>query len=171
MTKFTEVIRPTRQGGTERGTRRTWSADDKSAILAAAFAQGGSVAKAAGQFGVSPPLIYLWRRQVRDGLMPDVILAEAGGPTIPGAAFSAAAAAPPAPPVTPVGSPSAGRACGAQPCAAGFIPPGRRGGVIEVRLANGRALKADESIAPDVLARLVAALDDEARLWQDGGEL
>jgi hypothetical protein len=169
MTKFTEVIRPTRREG-ERGTRRTWSADDKSAILAAAFARGGSVAKAAGQFGVSPPLIYLWRRQVRDGLMPDVILTEAGGPTMPGAAFSAAAPAPPAPPARPVGPPSAG-AGGSQPCAASFMPLGRRGGVIEVRLANGRALKADEGIAPDVLARLVAALDDEARLRQDGGGL
>ena len=33
--------------------------------------------------------------------------------------------------------------------------------LIEVRLANGRTVKADEGIAPDVLARLVAALDGE----------
>ena len=33
--------------------------------------------------------------------------------------------------------------------------------LIEVRLVNGRTVKADEAIAPDLLARLVAALDGE----------
>ena len=38
----------------------------------------------------------------------------------------------------------------------------RRTGSIEVRVTNGRSLKADESIiAPDVLKRLVTALDGD----------
>ena len=45
---------------------------------------------------------------------------------------------------------------------------GMMGGMIEVRLANGRVLKVDVSIAPDALARLVAALDDDAHTQQVG---
>ena len=37
----------------------------------------------------------------------------------------------------------------------------RRAGSIEVRFGNGRSLKADEAIAPDVLKRLTAVLDGE----------
>jgi hypothetical protein len=35
----------------------------------------------------------------------------------------------------------------------------RRSGVVEIRLANGRVIKVDESIAPDALARLLAVVD------------
>ena len=38
----------------------------------------------------------------------------------------------------------------------------RRSGTIEVCLLNGRLLKVDEGIIPEVLARLVAALDGDA---------
>ena len=37
----------------------------------------------------------------------------------------------------------------------------RRTGSIEVRFSNGRSLKADETIAPDILKRLVSVLDGE----------
>jgi hypothetical protein len=37
----------------------------------------------------------------------------------------------------------------------------RRGGVVEIRLANGRVIKVDESIASDALARLLAVVDGD----------
>lgn len=170
MTKFTEVIRPTRP--LER-RRRAWSTDQKITILDAAFRRGGSVAAAAHQFGVAPPLIYLWRTRVRDGLMPDVVLPDAGGVASAAAALAgvarstARAALVPAATASP---PSASTPCHAgHPGRNGMCREPRAGGVIEVRLANGRALTVDDSIAPDVLARLVAALDGDARQRPDGG--
>jgi transposase-like protein len=168
MTKFTEVIRPVRQGGTEGRTRRTWSTEQKITILDAAFRRGGSVAAAAHRFGVSPPLIYLWRTRVRDGLMPDVVLPDA--PDAGDRALSAVAVTP-ASSAGPQAAPQqTNTPCGSQASCSLQTPCGlRRGGMIEVRLANGRAVTADDSIAPDALARLVAALDGEARLRPDGG--
>ena len=141
MTKFPEVISTVRR-------RRAWSVEDKVAILDAAFRKGGSVASAADAFGVSRALIYIWRTQVRNGLLPGVTMTEAGV-----SAFSAVAIVPPPqapPPVLPATSTS----CRAPSCA-----ERRRPGIIEVRLVNGRTVKVDEAIAPDALARLVSALD------------
>ena len=48
----------------------------------------------------------------------------------------------------------------AQP--ASTAPPSkRRSGAVEIRLANGRVIKVDESIAPDALARLLAVVDGD----------
>jgi transposase len=134
MTKLPEVISTVRR-------RRAWSAEDKVAILDAAFRKGGSVASAADEFGVSRALIYIWRTQVRHGLMPGVTMTEAGV-----SAFSAVAVVP----TTPV-LPMADKPCRDR----------RRTGIIEVRLVNGRTVKVDEGIAPDALARLVTALDGD----------
>jgi transposase len=138
MTKLPEVISTVRR-------RRAWSVEDKVAILDAAFREGGSVAAAADEFGVSRALIYIWRTQVRNGLMPGVAMTEAGV-----SAFSAVAivAPPQAPPAAPPMSD--------KPCR-----EGRRTGVIEVHLVNGRTVKVEEGIAPDALARLVTALDGD----------
>lgn len=164
MAKFTEVIRPVGQGR----ARRTWSAEQKIAILDAAFRSGGSVAAAAHRFGVSPPLIYLWRTRVRDGLMPDVVLPDA--PDAGDRAFSTVAVARSASFTGPQAAQQTNTPCGSQPPCSLQTPCGlRRGGMIEVRLANGRALTVDDSIAPDALARLVAALDGDARFRPDGG--
>jgi transposase len=155
MTKFPEVISTVQR-------RRGWGVEEKVAILDAAFAKGGSVAAAADRFGVSRSLIYIWRGQVRDGLMPGVTMTAAGV-----SAFAAVAVAPDAQ-AAALPPPSADKPCRAQssvaqPCAASLIRPSRRAGVVEVRLVNGRTVKVDESIAPAVLARLVAALDGEVR--------
>ena len=146
MTKFPEVISTVQR-------RRGWSTEDQVAILDAAFRKGGSVAAAADRFGVSRALIYIWRSRVREGLMPGVAMTDAGV-----SAFSAVAIArdgtrdvqslpPPSPPPA------------AQSCRPESFDTCRHGGTIEVRLVNGRTIKADESIAPDVLAALVTALD------------
>jgi transposase len=150
MTKFPEVISTVQR-------RRGWAVEEKAAILDAAFAKGGSVAAAADRFGVSRSLIYIWRGQVRDGLMPGVTMTAAGV-----SAFAAVAVAPDAQ-AAALPPPPAAEPCRAQPCAASLIRPNRRAGVIEVRLVNGRTVKVDESIGPAVLARLIAALDGELR--------
>ncbi len=138
MTKLPEVISTVRR-------RRAWRVEDKVAILDAAFRKGGSVAAAADAFGASPSLIYLWRTQVRNGLLPGVTMTDAGV-----SAFSAVAVLPPPPASSPV-PPLADTPCRDR----------RRTGVIEVRLANGRVVKVDDSIAPEALARFVKALDRE----------
>jgi transposase len=160
MTKFPEVISTVQR-------RRGWGVEEKVAILDAAFAKGGLVAAAADRFGVSRSLIYIWRRQMRDGLMPGVTLTAAGV-----SAFAVVAVAPEpaqaALPLAPPLSASADKPCRAQPCvaptcAASLMRPSRRSGAVEVRLVNGRTVKVDESIALAFLARLIAALDGELR--------
>jgi transposase len=143
MTKLPEVINTVQR-------RRAWSTEEKVAILDAAFRKGGSVAAAADRFGVSRALVYIWRSRVRDGLMPGVTMTEAGI-----SAFSAVAVAHDAGPEVASSPPApVDRSCRDPPCR-----ERRRSSAIEVRLVNGRTVKVDESIAPDVLARLVAALD------------
>ena len=145
MSKLPEVISTVRR-------RRAWGVEEKVAILEAAFSKGGSVAAAADAFGVARSLIYIWRAQVRDGQMPGVAMTDAGV-----SAFAPVVVAPvtakPESTAEPPGLPS--------------CRDRRRNRSVEVRLLNGRTLKVDEAIAPDMLRRLVAALDDNARLRQD----
>ncbi len=150
MTKLPEVISTVRR-------RRAWSVEEKVAILDAAFSKGGSVAATADAFGVSRSLIYIWRGLVRDGLMPGVAMTAAGVSAFAPARIEPETAIDTA--ALPASTDKPGRA---KPCGE------RRRSSIEVRLVNGRILKVDESIAPEVLARLVAALDDDARLQRDG---
>jgi transposase len=157
MTKFPEVISTVQR-------RRGWSTEDKVAILDAAFRKGGSVAAAADRFGVSRGLIYVWRSQVREGLLPGVAMTDAGV-----SAFSAVAiarnAAPDVqalPPPSP--APRAAKSCraqsfGAQSFTAKSCDKGHHSSTIEIRLVNGRTIKTDASIAPDVLAAIITALD------------
>jgi transposase len=135
MTRLPEVISRVRRW-------RSWSTEEKIAILDAAFRPGGSVAAAADRFDVSRALIYLWRKQVRAGLIPGVTISEAGA-----AAFAPVAVVPDVPAqIAPTSAerPHRGR---------------RHAGLIEVRLVNGRTIRADESIDPAALARIAAALD------------
>jgi transposase len=134
MTRLPEVISTVRR-------RRAWSHEEKVAILDAAFQPGGSVAAAADRFDVSRALIYLWRKQVRAGLMPGVTLNEAGA-----AAFAPVAVVPDTPALAPPRAECASRRR-------------RHAGLIEVRLINGRTIRVDDSIDPAALARIAAALD------------
>ena len=146
MTKFPEVISTVQR-------RRGWSTEDKVAILDAAFRKGGSVAAAADRFGVSRALIYIWRSRVRDGLMPGVAMTEAGI-----SAFSAVALArETTPDVQSLPPPSPAPAN--KPCHAKSCDKKRHCSAIEIRLVNGRTIKTDESIAPEVLAAIIEALD------------
>jgi transposase len=137
MTRLPEVISTVRR-------RRAWSTEEKVAILDAAFRPGGSVAAAADRFDVSRAVIYLWRKQVRAGLMPGVTISEAGAAAFAPVAIIADTPAPAHVAPISVERPNRGR---------------RHAGLIEVRLVNGRTIRADESIDPAALARIVDALD------------
>ena len=145
MTKVREVISTVKR-------RRAWSVEEKVAILDAAFRPGGSVAAAADRSGVSRALIYIWRKQVRNGELPGVAMTACGI-----AAFTPVMISTPQADAVPL---PLSQPDDTAPCARGPSKR-RRAGSIEVRFANGRSLKADETIAADVLSRLVAVLDGD----------
>ena len=60
--------------------RRRWTPEAKVEILDEAFRRGGSVAATSDRRGVSRALIYLWRRQAREGRIPGVGMAEPMAP-------------------------------------------------------------------------------------------
>ncbi len=52
---------------TGAGRRRTWSADQKAAIVADSFVEGASVCDVARRYGLTPQQLFTWRRQARKG--------------------------------------------------------------------------------------------------------
>ncbi len=122
--------------GPER--RRRFSRDDKQRIVAESLAPGATVCGIARRHGLHPNQLFTWRRLARAGAL--------AGPA------------------------------GADPAAAGFVPvviqdaasrpaarePHRavpRARMVEIGLVNGRLVRAEETIDPATLARLVAALE------------
>jgi len=57
-------------GGVER--RRRWSDDEKMRIIAETLAPGAKVAAVARRHGVSPSLLFFWRRQARTVAKNDI---------------------------------------------------------------------------------------------------
>jgi transposase len=127
--------------------RRRWATEQKVAILDEASQPGASITAIADRHGVSRNLIYLWRRQAREGSMPGVTVSNGAPP--PFVAVQIADRAEKAPAQnTPQRLPA---------------PVGRRrSGLIEIALSNGRVVKVEENIDPATLSRIVAALDGGA---------
>ena len=50
---------------TGAGRRRTWSVDQKAAIVAESFAEGASVCEVARRHGLTPQQLFTWRRVAR----------------------------------------------------------------------------------------------------------
>lgn len=131
--------------------RRSWPDEVKLRIMAEALEPGATVAAVADRNGVCRSLLYTWLRQVRENRLPGISMR-----TEPAASFVPARIEAPTPPASSTTAPAS-------------LPPRRRTtGLVEITLTNGRSLKVDEGIDPAMLARLVAALDDGARLRQDG---
>ena len=124
--------------------RRRWTIEQKVAILDEASQPRASVSAVADRHGISRNLIYLWRRQAREGSM--------AGVTMSGAAPS---------PFVPVRVADSVDDAPAQNMPKRLPAPAgrRRSGRIEIALTNGRVVKVEESIEPATLARIVAALD------------
>ena len=121
--------------------RRRWTIEEKVAILDEASQPRASITAVADRHGISRNLIYLWRRQAREGSMPGVTVSN--GAQSPFVAVQVADRSPTqnAPQCLPV------------------PVGGRRPGLIEIALSNGRVVKVEESIDPAMLSRIVAALD------------
>ncbi len=123
--------------------RRRWTTEEKLALVEEAMRPGSSVAGVADRRGVSRSLLFEWRRQAREGTMPGLVRTE---PEV----------APTLVPVRVVEDPPP------RPQAPGLSRserPARSGATVELVLRNGRVLRVSEAIAPEVLGRLVAALD------------
>jgi len=126
--------------------RRRWSGEEKLKILTDALAPGASITAVSERHGVSRNLIYTWLRLAREGRVRGLSIGAK-----PVAAFIPVKIEPE-------------RAAELRRCAlpdGGDPPrlPRRRMISVEVRLANGRVVKADSDIDAEALARLVAALD------------
>jgi transposase len=70
-----EVIQPLRAG-----RRRIFSAEEKQRILDEAAAPGTSVSEVARRYGVSPSLVFRWRRLRDEGSIASL---DAGEPVVP----------------------------------------------------------------------------------------
>jgi transposase len=136
--------------------RRRWSAEVRLRILDEAMQPGASVAAVADRHGVSRGLIYQWLKQVREGRMPELSLRASGA----AAAFAPVRVEPEVSDARTKSVPKPSLLPPAQPASAAPTCK-RRSGAVEIRLANGRVIKVDESIAPDALARLLAVVDGD----------
>nr|WP_280864149.1 transposase [Falsiroseomonas frigidaquae] len=125
--------------------RRRWPVEQKLALVEELSRPGASVAAVADRHGMSRSLLFDWRRQVREGTMPGVVRADAASTLVPVRVVEAAASRQaPCPPLSsrrPV------------------VRPVKAAAMVEVVLTNGRVLRISETIRPEVLGRLAAALD------------
>ncbi len=132
-------------GGVERveivtrgEVRRSYTPEEKARLLTEAAAPGARVLLVAQRHGVSPSLVYRWRRQAE------------------GRAVRKAPPRPPAfvPLLLDGGKPAGGSAPPARP------PEGDGpGGQVEVVLRNGRLLRVGVGLDAAAVARLAAALE------------
>ena len=121
-----------------RGGRRTYTADEKAALLAEAAAPGVRVLAVAQRHGVAPSLLHRWRREAE------------GRPVKP-------KIAPRLPPFVPlVVGPG-----GSDPLMEADVLASRErvGVAVEVVLRNGRVLRVGGDADVAVVARLAAALE------------
>jgi transposase len=125
--------------------RRRWLVEQKLALVEELSRPGASVAAVADRHGMSRSLLFDWRRQVREGTMPGVVRADAAAALVPVRVVEAAASKQAPRPALPSRGP--------------VVRPGTAAVVVEVLLPNGRVLRVCETIRPEVLARLAAALE------------
>ena len=125
--------------------RRRWTMEQKLALVEEVSRPGASVAAVADRHGISRSLLFEWRRPVREGTMLGVVRADVAPALVPVCVVEDAPRTEvPRPPRPPRGS--AERA-------------GKSAAMVEVVLSNGRMLRVSETIRPEVLGRLAAALD------------
>jgi len=115
--------------------RRHWSDADKIRIVEESFAGHRQASATARRHGVSRSLLTIWRRQYQAG--------ELGGETLP--AFIPLAVSSMAPVAVPATAQEA--------------PRNTPDVQLEVLLRNGRRLLVPSSVDPEVLARLLPALE------------
>jgi transposase len=140
--------------------RRHWPDEEKLRAVSEALKPGAIIASIADRNGVCRSLLYTWLRLAREDRLPGFSLNRTAN-----ASFLPVRIAP------PEGSAPALAAAPSDPASSEMrsaLNPRRRMATVAIVLGNGRIIKADEAIDPAVLARLVAALDDNARLRPAG---
>lgn len=136
--------------------RRRWPVEVRLRILDEALQPGASVAAVADRHGVARGLLYQWLRQVREGRMRGLSLKREAAATFAAVSIvPEASGGPRAKPVPTLPLPPPARSTSVA------IPTSKRRGTVEIRLANGRIIKADESIEPEALGRLLAVVDGD----------
>jgi transposase len=140
------------------GRRRRWPHEKKLEVLMEALAPGASVAAVADRHGVARNLVYTWLRSAREGRLDGVVPARPTTPTLVCVEVAPTVSTGAVPPLT-APQPSTVTTPAIAERAMPAAPPRRRGGSVEIRLANGRVVKVDEGIDPAALGAIVAALD------------
>jgi transposase len=110
-------------------TRRSWSREQKRAILAETGEPGTTISEVARRHGVQPSLLFRWRRDILDQ--------------------ERAASQPLQPAFVPLLLPSPTNATPAERTASS---------IIEIELAGGHRLRADASVDVTLLCRVIEAL-------------
>jgi transposase len=110
-------------------TRRSWSREQKRAILAETGEPGTTISEVARRHGVRPSLLFRWRRDILDE--------------------ERAASQPPQPAFVPLLLPSPANAAPVERAASS---------IIEIELAGGHRLRADASVDVTLLCRVIEAL-------------
>lgn len=110
------------------GTRRSWLAEEKQAILAEAQDTTSSISAVARRHGLHASLLFRWRRDARDA---ELTLAHQPLPTFIPLALPAPASVPAAEPAS---------------------------GVIEIEVAGGHRVRAEPGADPGLLRSVIAAL-------------
>lgn len=129
MDRHTHSAQVQRMEVVDSGRRRRWSEDEKLRIVSESLGGPRLVSTTARRYGISPSLLFAWRRSFR---------------AVP---VGKSAAEPAFVPAVVVSEPSSAAA------------PRASSGRIEIILANGRRLRVDAGIEVAALARVVAALE------------
>jgi transposase len=144
-----EDVRTITRKGTARGRvevlgrerRRTWTAEQKRAIVAESLGSEQTPTEVARKYAISSGLLYSWRQQVLGG---QVSVVTGSAPNFArvelGPALDASEPVLPEIPAPP--------------------PPSRPDGVIEVVLPSGVLVRVDATVDGRALRRVLSALDD-----------
>jgi transposase len=127
-------------GGVEQ--RRRWSDDEKMRIIAE-LAPGAKVAAVARRHGVSPSLLFFWRRQARTLAKNDIT------PRFAPVRIAA----------SDVDLETAKGSSEASDGARTSAMPAVRGSMIEIDLGSGRRIRVDAQVDADALARVIDVLE------------
>jgi transposase len=149
-----EDVRTIGRKGTVRGRvevlarerRRTWTMEQKRAIVAESLGSELTPTEVARKYAISSGLLYSWRQQVLGG---QVSVVTGPAPSFARVDLAPALQAPdgsePVSPAAPVTPPP---------------PPSRPDGVIEVVLPHGVLVRVDATVDGRALRRVLSALDD-----------
>jgi transposase len=111
-------------------TRRSWSAEQKRAIVAEVQVAGTTISDVARRYGIHSSLLFRWRRELLEA--------------------ERAAARPPQPAFVPLALPA--------PTGAGSVSERSTSPMIEIDFAGGHRLRADASIDIAVLRSVIEVL-------------